>query len=216
MAYIPIPKPTALSPYIMEVIEHVLDPCFEEIHYLLTIRRQDQGPKGSYQKTQAMVLIALADGMAQLFIADGKIQVGDRFKKFLEKYYPWDKDMPDGFSRDEAVNFIWDNYRCPLFHRLGLRHSPDNLIRYGNVFSRSEDEIESIESCEIRPSTCAFLEKKNSKEGVEYVNFLVESFYWGLRQAITNVFNEPREELDKIENRIRSGDYDPIHSSRVD
>jgi|GEM_PF-2643282 len=210
MSYIQIELPDSLPINIIAVVREVIDPLFEEFHFLLTVRRPDQGPKGSFQRMQAIVLVALADGAAQFFWPVPKLNQGDRFKAFLKQYYPWDADKPEGLTQDDAVNFLWNDVRCAMLHRYGVRHGADRLLKFGNMFGLSENEVEEVERAQERPHSEPFLQRNE-----ERTVLWIENFYWGLRQAIQRVINEKPEYLIKIDQWIVDGKFDQKKKSNV-
>ena len=203
MPYYPLSKPAELPPNIRAVIDLAIEPLLEEFHHLLTLRSADQGPKGSFQRIQALVLGALADGAAQLFWPDSGLSISERFRTFLLRYYPWDRDEPAGFTRDEAVAYLWTHVRCASLHRFGLRHQPPKLHKTGNLFQASDESVELIERSEVRPFSDPFLVQNDARSV-----FWVEAFYWGLRQAIEGVLREEPARLADIEAWIAAGHYD--------
>lgn len=204
MAYFPIETLESTPIHLAFVVKEVINPLFHEFHYLLSLRIPDHGTMGSCQITQAIVLVALADGAAQLFWT-GKptLGQGDRFKAFLKHYYPWEADEPVGFTRDEAVEFLWTDVRCAMLHRFGTRYKPKRALKYGNPFQRSEEEVEQIERSQERPASLSFLQQKDTG-----TLLWIENFYWGLRQAIGKVVHETPERIEKIEEWIANGKFD--------
>ena len=201
MPYVPIKLPPYATGDLLLLFEKTIDPIFREVHSLLTVRRDDQGPKGSMQIPTAILLVAAADGAAQ-FLIPGEKGIGERFVLFFKECYPWDKDPPDGMTTDQAADFLWDKVRCPLFHRFGVIFESKLVHKYGNIFALQEAELEKIEESATRP----FSDPSIRQDSVRTVLWL-ETFYWGIRQAISRAIDTP-EKAARIQEWIASGKWD--------
>lgn len=200
MAYVPLSIAAETPAHIEGAVRTVFDPFFEQLHVLLSVRRPDQGARGSMQMPAAMLLLAAADAAAQFF-HPGEMGNGARFKAFLLKYYPWRADPPAGFTPDEAVAFLWKTLRCPLLHGLGARHQPMILVKIGNVFAVSEEAIEAIERQGRRPHSEASI-GRNDERSILWI----EGFYWGLRKAIEAACADA-EAWPEVNRWIEAGKY---------
>ncbi|MBL6946317.1 MAG: hypothetical protein ISR47_06755 [Rhodospirillales bacterium] len=203
MSYVPIEFPKSTPKHVALIVDNVINALFGEFHFLLTIRNPNQGPKGSFQRTQAIVLVALADGAAQLFWPKPHLSQGKRFREFLGHYYPWEADEPEGFTKEEALDFLWTDVRCAMLHRFGARHAPGKTHKYGNVFQLTETRVEQIESDQMRPHSEPFLQRNETR-----TILWIENFYWGLRQAIQKVVGETPDRIKEIDKWIADGKYD--------
>jgi hypothetical protein len=87
MPYVPIKLPPYVRGDLVRLFEQIIDPIFTEVHSLLTIRGDDQGPKGSMQIPTAILLVAAADGAAP-FLIPGEKGIRERFVLFLEIAIP--------------------------------------------------------------------------------------------------------------------------------
>ncbi len=78
------------------------------------------------------VLLSLVSGVSTtLFKRDALSQTGNRgklFKEVLQKHYPWDQeiDAPGRRSGAEAAADLYDLFRNPLAHTLGVVHTDTN------------------------------------------------------------------------------------------
>lgn len=203
MAYVPLRIPDDCPPNVAGMVSYVIDPAFREFHHLLTVRDPDQGPKGSFQRSQAILIVALADGAAQLLYPGERLRDGERFQAFLKQYYPWSRDEPQGFTRESATEFLWTEVRCSLLHRFGLRHGQGKLHKFGNVHTLAELRVEKLERDDERPFSESFL-----SQNAERTVLWVEAFYWGLRQAVEATLREPPERLQEMDEWISSGQFD--------
>ncbi len=208
MAYIPLTLSDGMPERLKSFVRNVIDSHLEEFHYAICLRREDQGPKGSFQRSFAILLLAIADGSAQLLIP-GNTNEGQKFKKFLRKYYPWDLDQPDGLTIEEALDFLWQDARCSLVHRLGVRVAPETNMKFGNVHSISEPSIEQLEGSSVRPHSDYSIRRGGGRTII-----WIEGFYWGLRIAIQNCLSQP-ENWAKIDKHIEQGKFDKTYQIKM-
>ena len=110
MPYVPLPIGGHVLPALNDLIRGTIDPALNEIRLLMTVVDPDQGPKGSLQRSIAILLMAATDGAAQLFCS-GKMSNGERFKKFVLDCFPFDGvEAP----KDAVADFLWDSTRNAL------------------------------------------------------------------------------------------------------
>jgi hypothetical protein len=184
------------------VVREVIDPYLYEFRFLLTVQHPEQGPKGSLQRLLAALLLAATDGAAQL-LHPGEMKDGDRFRSFVKTYFPWEEDKPDGLSVDEACEFLWEEVRCAMLHRFGMRTRPLLATKLGRCFVLDDARVTAIEaSLTERPysetSVC-----RNAERTVLWI----EPFYWALRIAIPRSIST-KEKADAVCAWIESGDWD--------
>jgi hypothetical protein len=195
--------PEALSAFVRGVI----DPRLSEFRFLLTVHHPEQGPRGSLQGSLAALLLVTTDGAAQL-LHPGSMDNGKRFKEFLKQNCPWELDAPDGLTVDEACEFLWDEARCPLLHRFGLRAIVDRqtkALKYGRMFTNDDAGVTQLECLvDDRPYS-----EPSIKRDAERTVLWIDSFYWALRIAIQRSINTP-EKADRVLDWINSGQWDPI------
>jgi hypothetical protein len=204
LPYRPINILEGVPPVLEDVVKTVIDPVLADLHHLLVIRYPDQGPKGSMQRAQAIVLLAAIDGAAQL-LHPGEMSIGSRFKGFLKRRFPWSSCPADGLSTDQACALLWDEARCPLLHRFGAKHQSLVRVKLGNVFNLSDSSLEAIESSAERPHSSPAIER-NSERTVIWI----ENIYWGLRKAIEAAVSDPMN-AHAAETWIIEGHFDPKH-----
>lgn len=108
------------------LVRGVIDPALSAFRFLLMVRRPEQDARGSLQRPLAMLPLAATDGAAQR-LEPGHDDAGKRFRAFLHENYPWDIDPPDGPTAGDACACLWDEARCPLLHRFGVRPRPGLL-----------------------------------------------------------------------------------------
>jgi hypothetical protein len=204
MPYIPLSVASHVNNRLKQFIRDIVDPVFAEVRFTLMVRDPNQGPRGSMQRPQAMLLMAAADGVSQFFEPDSSIcNGGQRFKAFFKNSYPWHLDQPDGFSVDEAIDFLWSQVRCPLIHRLGVRAMAPCVHKYGNVFSLSDADLTEIERNKNLPHSEPSLSRDKSRTVL-----WIENFYWGIRTALANSVDTPAK-AEAVDKWIASGKWQP-------
>ena len=154
MAFVELRRTPDTSATVAHLIEHVIEKHLREFHHLLTFRPSNHSPTESMQLTCAVVLLVITDGAAQL-LYPMKGGAGDRFKGFLRTHYPWSADPPDGLTVEEALDILWDQMRCPLIHRAGVRYDPSlpprHPIIFGTLRALDEARLEDLEGDAHRP-----------------------------------------------------------------
>jgi hypothetical protein len=95
------------------------------------------------------------------------------------------------------------------FHRFGVIFKSQLVHKYGNTFALQEAELENIEKSTTRP----FSDPSIRQDSVRTVLWL-ETFYWGLRQAISRAIDSP-EKAARIQEWIASGKWDPNSESSM-
>jgi len=200
--YQKIPLDDHVSGAVKDVVRRVIDPYLYEFRFLLTVQHPDQGPKGSLQRLLAALLLSATDGAAQL-LHPGRMRDGERFKGFVKACFPWEIDKPDGLTVDEACDFLWEEVRCAMLHRFGMRSRPLLATKLGRKFVLDEEDLSALEtSVSERPYTLTSV-RRNKERTVLWI----EPFYWALRIAIPRAISTP-EKADAVCAWIKSGDWD--------
>ena len=208
MPYQPIALPSHVPDELTSLIREIIDPFLGEIRFLLSVQKPDQGPKGSLHRPLLILLLAAADGAAQLLYSEGKKATNrEKFKSFIKNNFPWELDSPDGLSIDEACQFLWEEVRCPLFHRYSLRTNQANtsgMVKFGRVLATDEEKLTQLELLtDQRPYSDPTFRRDHTRTIV-----WIDSFYWALRIAITRSINTP-EKAATITAWVKSGEWDP-------
>lgn len=207
MPYQPIPLGTHVTGDARKVVRKVIDPYLSEFHYLLTVQHPEQGPKGSLQRVLAALVLAATDGAAQL-LHPGKMRDGDRFIGFMKANFPWELDPPDGLTIREACDFVWDEARCSLLHRFGMRSEPLLEMKFGRSLTLSDEDLTTCEThVEQRPYTKNSV-RRNDKRTILWI----EAFYLSLRLAIPRAI-DTKEKVDAVSEWVKSGKWDRTRKS---
>ncbi len=207
MPYQPITLPEHVSPALVVFVKDIIDPFLEEFRFLLTIQKPDQGPKGSLHKPLSMLLVAATDGASQLFHSGvKKPSKSTLFKSFVKNNFPWEIDTPEGLNVDEVCEFLWNEVRCPMFHRYNLRTCSSDtprITKFGRMLTTDDAKLTALEQqTSQRPYSDPTFKRTENKTVV-----WIDSFYWALRIAIVRAVDTP-EKAQAVEAWIESGKWD--------
>lgn len=210
-SYVPLKLDDSLPGQLRDYVRQVIDPAFEELRYLFTLNTPQAGPNGSLQRPILVYLLSVTDGIAQtLFKGTGG--AADRFKGFLRDHFPWDIDPPSGLTKEEAADVVWQFYRCPFIHRLGLRYDTQGSelkVEVGRSFQNTNSglsELESLRTC--RPGSESTVKKTQDK-----IILWLDSFYWGVRIATEHLLSESGN-WTRIESWHKSGGWDHFRNEK--
>jgi hypothetical protein len=134
---------------------------------------------------------------------DKRNDSGERFKRTLEKYFPWSEepDVPGAITGRHAAEVLYNAFRCPLAHSLGVYDGPYlGTIKLAKG-PLPEEAVEDIERARSRPSdwTRSTLSTDSPTKGNRTKTLLiVKCLYWGVRQTIYNVLDERSRSARRI------------------
>jgi hypothetical protein len=151
MAYVKLDLPETLPDSVSVVIREGVEPLLQDVHWMLATaiaEQADTGPRRQLQVPIAHVLLATVAGVsAKLLHAPGK-KNGERFKECLIRFFPWDIDPAAGVSNEEAAKILYEVFRNPLVHRLGLNEVRTPAVKIGQVFRGTEEAEKGVEELE--------------------------------------------------------------------
>ena len=186
MTYVKLDLPHSLPDSVRIVIRQGIDPLLQDVHWMLATvvgEPTDIAPPRQLQLPIAHVLLATVAGVStKLFHAPEKTGTGDRFKACLIEHFPWDIDPPIGVSKDEAAKILYDVFRNPMVHRLGLNKASDPAVKIGQVFRGTDDaenRVEKLECLTVKPSSEPCLVVTPEKRVL-----WLDPFYWGVRKLV--------------------------------
>lgn len=183
MSYTPLNIPTSTPSLVQKIIRKSVDPLLDDVHWMLATAVSARGPKQQLQFPIALTLLAAIAGVStQLLWVEKSTNTGERFRTVLRDYYPWEMDSPQGASKKDAVSVLYDVYRNPLMHNLGLRTETTYQIKIGRILRGTEDAEVSVEELEKQK------EKPYSKSSLvvtpEKRVLWLDPFYWAVRKTI--------------------------------
>ncbi len=184
MAYVKLDLPEALEESVRSVIHFGVEPLLQDVHWMLatTIAHpSDDGPGRQLQMPIALTLLAVVAGVStELYSRSGG--TGDRFKNCLTTFFPWDVDPPSGASKEEAAKILYDVFRNPLIHKLGLNRATGPVVKIGQVFrgtSDAEQRVVELEGRSDKPFSKPCLVVTPEKRVL-----WLDPFYWGVRKLV--------------------------------
>lgn len=182
MAYFPLALPDELPETVCTVIRRGVEPMLEDIRWMLSTPTGRLGTSGLPRQLQvpvALMLLATLEGVAaKLFQPERKMNGRERFKECLKRYFPWDVDPPTGESQEKAGDILYDAFRNPLIHRLGLHDSksPAAGIVLGFPGDGAESSLERLERSRGKPISEPCLVVTPHRR-----TLWLEPLYWGVR-----------------------------------
>jgi len=207
MPYINISLGPHVSKELADFIRN-FDYFFSEFRFLLTIQGPRSGPGGNFQMPLGILILSAADGAAQLLYPKNNLTNRERFTGFLRDCYPWNLDRPEGIAIEESCNYLWEQVRCSLVHRLGstttTKTNPLRISLLRGQPRKDEELIYFENSIGERPTSQPAILKNGTGEIIVHI----DQFYWGLRIAITRALDTP-DKCREVEAWIKSGKWDP-------
>jgi hypothetical protein len=185
MAYVKLDLPDTIPGSVRAVIRKGVEPLLQDVHWMLAMviaEPTDTAPRRQLQVPITHVLLATLSGVSEkLFHAPGKT-TGERFKECVTRFFPWDVDPPSGVSNDEAAKILYEVFRNPLVHRLGLNRAGTPLVNIRVVFRGTDDaesRVEELERLTVKPYSVPCLVVTPERRVL-----WLDPFYWGLRKLV--------------------------------
>ena len=186
MAYVELDLSDAIPESVRTVVRRGVEPLLQDVHWMLATAMAeptDSAPRRQLQVPIAHVLLATVAGIsAKLLYAPGKKKTGERFKECIARFFPWDIDPPTGASNDEAAKILYDAFRNPLVHSLGLNGAGTPVVKIGQVFRGTDDaenRVEELERLTVKPYSHPCLVVTPEKRVL-----WLDPFYWGVRKLV--------------------------------
>jgi len=118
---------------------------------------------------------------------------GAQFKGLLEHYYPWDLEPPNSPSPNEGASLIYDVFRNPLTHNLGLHLFGEStpkvkikrFARANGAGGPIEAKIVQWEKSPIRPNWSYTVIARS-----DATVLFVEPLYWGVRIMLERLLSD--------------------------
>ncbi|OHA89086.1 MAG: hypothetical protein A2741_01670 [Candidatus Zambryskibacteria bacterium RIFCSPHIGHO2_01_FULL_43_27] len=173
---------------------------------MLQLPKPEVGLNASCHISAANSLLALVSGLAALresnFDTTGVART--KFIKVMLDYYPWSQQPPYGTTKEVAAEDLYDNFRNPLSHALGLRTRGNFVINIGRVGVPSSQYLERISNSDTSPGIAlTYRDVEFKGEGIKEKTLDVVNFYWGVRQMVSELTSDSQE-VTKIENALET------------
>ena len=202
--YVPLALSDSLPDSVNTVIRKGVEPLLEDVHWMLSTaigRPSEFGPPRQLQIPIALMLLVTVDGISQkLFRPDPSMDIGPKYKECLKQYFPWDIDPPTGVSSEEAAKILYDTFRNPLVHRLGLHESTGPAVQFVQGFPGSEDheiQVERLERSRCKPVSEPCLVVTPDKQ-----QLWLDPFYWGVRILVER-WSHDKDQVTRADKKFR-------------
>lgn len=184
------------TPAVVErFVRQHLEIQFHDIHCMLRLPLPEQDIKAGCNFSVANSLLSLVSGLSAFLTAniDTSGNSGSKFKEVLLNYYPWDLQPPVNSTKERSVNHLYEYFRNPLAHSLGLRRKGNFLIVIAKGVL-SEKQIEELEqSATPHAQAIEYTPITLNNEQIEQITLYVEYFYWGVREMLKRLSSDTKQ-----------------------
>jgi hypothetical protein len=181
---------------VVDFIRRHVDMQFHDVHVMLRLPLLEYELDAGCNFASGSWLLTLIGGLSTVIYKQTG-DAGERFIESLVRYYPWkdEPEPPQGVSAREGAHLLYDLFRNPLEHALGVstersgsgRETIIRLQRRNNPLdlnivkgALSEEQIENLELAPTRPDYAqATIVKRAGRK-----DLLVAGLYWGVRQMV--------------------------------
>ncbi len=179
---------------------HRIEGYLREAHDLLgmSVPDRDKG-RSQFHSAVSLLLLSTVGGISKTLYAPGRDHDAKKFKGVLRKWCPWTLDKPEGISSDGAGNILYEVFRCPLVHSLGIDKNDGRKIKLGLLEFKADESasahIADIARASERPNKPSIVH--NSEKTVLWLH----SFYWGIRHMIEEMLKHEgvqKQGLDEL------------------
>ena len=188
MAYQKLVLCVDTPPTVREMITKSIESLsFGDVHTMLRLPIRDKEPNKELGAACTFaithVLLSVISGVSGTLYdpsrsKDGNWDVGEKFKKLLIQYFPWDHEPEPRLRPEASAGIIYDVFRNPLTHSLGLNTNRRKRIEIKRADGLHERVIEQLESGpRLHQSSTV---KRTDTE----IELFVEPLYWGVRRMI--------------------------------
>ena len=186
MVYVPLVLSQSLPNSVCTVIRQGVEPLLQDVHQMLATIGEPNAvaPPRQLQVPIALVLLATVAGVSKTLLhpLQEKSRDGPRFKECLNRYFPWGIDPPTGVSPECAAKILYEFFRNPLVHSLGLNKSGHPVVKIVQVFrgtGDAENRVEELERLTVKPYSEPCLVVTLEKQVL-----WLDPFYWGVRKLV--------------------------------
>lgn len=195
----------AAPPDLHVFVADTFDLYLRDVHGLLSVSAPQTGPiRHQFQIAATVTLLAVVAGASRtIYAEEGKS--GPLFADVLINFYPWDLDPPEGLDKHGASWLLYDYFRNPLVHAVGVKSSR-RIVKIGRAFPGlpNKDQVARIDGLAIADLPPQPTLRLESDKAVLWV----ESFYWGVRKMIERVLADP-ERCRQAFDWINSQEFKP-------
>lgn len=202
VAYIPLSLDPATPRAVAWIIRDAIENLFlSDVHAMLRLPLPDQGIGAGQNFAAVQVLMCVISGVSVL-LYDNRLESGESFKGLIENYFPWDEEPGPKRAKKTSSGILYDVFRSPLTHNVGIAMNRRNGIYYpveksyvvklerfmpkGSNTGHPEEWVEQLERSPHRPRIGATLTMEPHKRVLH-----VEGLYWGTRRMIEKLTSDP-------------------------
>jgi len=175
-------------PRVLDLIDNQIEMQFKDIHCMFRLPLRRPKLEAGCNFAIAQVLLAQIGGISTILYKQSTASKS-AFQRLMLTHY-WPHDPPEGVTSKDATEILYEEFRNPLAHNLGLhvdrRYGPLRLAIDDGVKHKvkkfeglSEKEIVARESSQTRPTMSATLTVTKNKKVL-----LVDGLYWGVRRMV--------------------------------
>jgi hypothetical protein len=185
MAYVELDLPDTIPVSVNSVIRGGVEPLLQDVHWMLATviaEPTDTGPRRQLQVPIAHVLLATVSGISAKLLHPPSKYSGKQFQECLTRFFPWDIDPPIGVSNEEAAKTLYEVFRNPLVHSLGLNGAGAPAVKIGHVLRGTDDaenRVEELERLAVKPYANPSLVVTPERRVL-----WLDPFYWGVRKLV--------------------------------
>lgn len=111
---------------------------------------------------------------------------GTLFHRVLKCHYPWSTEPVDAVTGGQAANVLYEHYRNPLTHALGLAEDPESDDAAAAKIRLSAAQVAQLEVSGPRPAQLqATLRHIDGRYALD-----ISALYWGVRQMLESTFRD--------------------------
>ena len=205
MSYQPLSLDAKIPTVVERFVRQHLEMQFHDIHCMLRLPIPELDIKAGCNFAVANSLLSLVGGLSAFLTEniDTSGNSGSKFKEALLNYYPWDLQFPVNATKERSVDHLYEYFRNPLAHSLGLRCKGNFLIVIAKGIL-SEQEIENLEQSTIpHAQAIEYTPITLNNERIEQITLYVEYFYWGVREMLKRLSMDTQQ-MQKTEQGLKS------------
>lgn len=195
MAYQAVKLPSTIPDQVRTVINGAVDPIFQDVHWMLSVTRGEDthAPPRQLQVPIAHMLLGFVSGFSEEMYSPqtNKLPSGKRFVQCMEQFFPWDVDPPRIPTSANPSKILYEVFRNPLVHRLGLHRRRRRAVRIVSVFrghSNAEQRIECLERLDSKPYSEPCLVMTCTE-----TTLWLDPLYWGIRKMVERWATDPAQ-----------------------
>ena len=184
-------------PSLQRLLQAQVDMQFADLRTLLCLPIPQAGLEAGCNFACAAVLFNMIAGASVCFYETSENAVVDRssrgmrFKRVLEKFYPWHKEP---FGKDQCVLTLYDLARNPLTHSLGLGAVSESATGKQVALRKwpiNPSQIDELEGAIARPGWLPpTVDHPTSDYGAIDLVLSVPTLYWGVHRMLHALFTD--------------------------